>query len=109
MPHLDLAGGFPLRGPWGDVASANITQSPSGIPYYDEGLFLEVMRTGMVKARELKSIMPWWYHRNMTDEDLKSMFAYLRTVPKIAHRVDNSKPPTACKMCTLTHGAGDQN
>lgn len=109
MEHLDLAGGFLLRGPWGAVASANITQSPSGIPYYDEGLFLEVMRTGMVKARELKQIMPWWYHREMTDEDLKSMFAYLRTVPQIAHRVDNSKPPTPCKLCTLTHGAGDQN
>ncbi len=109
MMHLDLAGGFLLRGPWGEVASSNITQSPSGIPYYDEGLFLEVMRTGMVKARELKQIMPWWYHRNLTEDDLKSMFAYLRTVPKIAHRVDNSKPPTACKLCTLTHGAGDQN
>ncbi len=90
---------FLLRGPWGEVASANITQSPSGIPYYDEALFLDVMRTGWVKARQLSQIMPWWYFRNMTDEDLKSMFAYLRTVPQVQHRVDNSKPPTACKLC----------
>ncbi len=61
MMQFDLAGGFLLRGPWGEVASANITQSPSGIPYYDEGLFLEVMRKGWVKARQLKQIMPWWY------------------------------------------------
>ena len=53
--------------------------------------------------------MPWWYYRNMTDEDLKSMFAYLRTVPQVQHRVDNSKPPTAGKLCGLTHGAGDMN
>jgi hypothetical protein len=39
MMELDLSGGFFLRGPWGEVASANITQAPSGIPYYDESLF----------------------------------------------------------------------
>ena len=109
MMQFDLAGGFLLRGPWGEVSSANITQSPSGIPYYDEGLFLEVMRKGWVKARQLKQIMPWWYYRGMTDEDLKSVFAYLKTVPSVQHRVDNSKPPTPCKLCGLTHGAGDQN
>jgi mono/diheme cytochrome c family protein len=109
IAELDLAGGFLLRGAWGDVASANITQAPSGIPYYDEGLFVEVMRTGMVKARQLKQIMPWWNFRGLTDDDLKSMFAYLRTVPSVAHRVDNSKPPTACKRCGFSHGAGDQN
>ena len=109
MAQFDLAGGFLLRGPWGEVASANITQSPSGIPYYDEALFLEVMRKGWVKARQLKQIMPWWNYRHMTDDDLKSVFAYLKTVPQVQHRVDNSKPPTQCKLCGLTHGGGDQN
>ena len=106
---IDLAGGFRLRGPWGDVSSANLTPSPSGIPYYDEQLFVDVMRTGWVKARKLSQIMPWWYYRGMTDEDLKSMFAYLRTVPAIQHRVDNTKPATECPACGLMHGAGDQN
>jgi mono/diheme cytochrome c family protein len=109
MPELDLAGGFLLRGPWGEVASANITQAPSGIPYYDEGLFVAAMRTGWVKARKLSQIMPWWNFREMSDEDLKSIFAYLRAVPQKPHRVDNSKPPTACRLCGFTHGAGDQN
>jgi mono/diheme cytochrome c family protein len=109
MMELDLAGGFELIGPWGNVASANITQAPSGIPYYDEGLFVEVMRTGFVKARQLSQIMPWWYYRGLTDDDLKNMYAYLRTVPSVAHRVDNSKPPTACTRCGFNHGAGDQN
>jgi mono/diheme cytochrome c family protein len=109
MMELDLAGGFFLRGPWGEVASTNITQAPSGIPYYDEGLFRDVMRTGWVKARKLTQIMPWWNLRGLSDDDLKSMFAYLRTVPSVSHRVDNSKPPTVCKLCAFTHGAGDQN
>ena len=109
IESLDLAGGFLLRGPWDDVASANLTSDPSGIPYYDEALFLEVLRTGDVKARKLSQIMPWWTYRGLTDEDLKSMFAYLRAVPAIKHRVDNSKPPTPCKVCNFSHGAGDMN
>jgi mono/diheme cytochrome c family protein len=109
MHALDLGGGFLLQGPWGEVASANLTTDPSGIPYYDETLFLEVMRTGHVKARKLVQIMPWWNYRGLTDEDLKAMFAYLRTVPPVKHRVDNSKPITECKTCGLRHGAGDMN
>lgn len=109
LPGLDLAGGFPIEGPWGFVASANLTPSPSGIPYYDERLFVDAMRTGFVKARELKPIMPWWEFRGLTDDDLKDMFAYLRTVPPVAHRVDNSKTPTMCRLCGYSHGAGDEN
>jgi mono/diheme cytochrome c family protein len=106
---VDLGGGFLLRGPWGESASSNITGDPSGIPYYDEALFLDVMHTGYAKARKLSQIMPWWNFRNLTDNDLKDIFAYLRTVPPVKHRVDNSKPPTKCRVCGLTHGAGDQN
>ncbi len=106
---MDFAGGFVLDGPWGYVTSANLTPDPSGIPYYDEVLFLQAMRTGYVKARELKQIMPWPVYRNMTDEDLKAIFAYLKTVKPVHHRVDNSEPPTLCPLCKVAHGAGDQN
>jgi len=109
LPGLDLAGGSVMQGPWGYVASTNITPDPSGISYYDEKLFLDVMHTGYVKARKLAPIMPWWVHRGMTDEDLKAMFAYLRTVPPIKHRVDNTETPTPCKVCGFVHGAGDRN
>jgi hypothetical protein len=45
----------------------------------------------------------------MTDEDLRAIFAYLKTLAPAAHRVDNSKPPTACALCGQTHGAGGEN
>ena len=109
LPGLDFAGGFILEGPWGRVASANITPDASGIPYYDETLFKQVMRTGYVKARELSQIMPWTVFRGMTDEDLAAMFAYLRTLKPVAHRVDNTEPPTYCPVCKSSHGAGNQN
>jgi len=109
LPGLDFAGGFPLEGPWGYVAAANITPDPTGIPYYDEALFVEVMRTGKVKARTLSPLMPIKVYKNLSDDDLKAMFAYLRTVKPAKHRVDNSLPPTVCKLCKQKHGGGAEN
>jgi len=109
IPGMDFAGGLTLVGPFGQVASSNITQAPSGIPYYTEELFLEMMRTGMVKARKIHDMMPWSMYGKQTDDDLKAIFAYMKTVPPIQHRVDNTLSPTDCPRCTLRHGAGDQN
>ena len=106
---LDFGGGFPLSGPFGHVSSANITPDASGIGYYDEALFFQVMRTGYVKARPLNSIMPFREFKYFSDEDLKAIFAYLRTVKPVKHRVDNGLPPTYCKLCKQWHGGGDQN
>lgn len=109
ITELAFAGGLSFNGPWGQVTSANITPDPSGISYYDEKLFIEVLRTGHVGARKLNSIMPWGYFRNMTDEDLKAIFAYLRTVPPVQHRVDNTEEATACPVCGGKHGFGERN
>jgi mono/diheme cytochrome c family protein len=109
LPGMDFAGGFALEGPWGYVAAANITPDPTGIPYYDEAQFLEVMRTGKVKARALSPVMPIKVYKNLTDDDLKAMFAYLRTIKPAKHRVDNSLPATMCKLCQQKHGAGAEN
>jgi len=106
---MDFAGGFVLDGPWGRVASANLTPDPSGVPYYDEAQFLRTLRTGYAGAREVNQIMPWSTFRNMSDEDLKAIYAYLKTLQPVKHRVDNSLPPTYCKVCRQSHGAGDQN
>ncbi len=109
LTELDLAGGNLFTGPFGRVSSVNITPDPSGIPYYDEQVFITMMRTGMVGARKIHDRMPWKIFGTQTDEDLAAMFAYLQTVPAVAHRVDNTQPPTLCPRCGLEHGAGDQN
>jgi mono/diheme cytochrome c family protein len=108
-PDMAFAGGFHLQGRWGDVASANLTPDPSGISYYDEALFMQVLRTGKVRARQLNEIMPYAVYKNLTADDLKSIFAYLRTVKPVKHFVDNSEPPTYCKRCQGKHGGGDRN
>ena len=93
----------------GRVASANITPDPSGISYYNEAIFLGVMRTGFVKARQLNQIMPWSNYRHLAEEDLKAIFAYLQTLKPVRHRMDNTEPAAACKLCGSQHGAGAQN
>jgi mono/diheme cytochrome c family protein len=109
VPGLDLGGGFELETPLGTVVSTNITMDPSGIPYYDEALFVSAMRTGRVGAREIHPLMPWHWLSRWTDEDLKATFAYLQTVPRVAHQVSNQEPPTDCPVCGVKHGLGDRN
>jgi mono/diheme cytochrome c family protein len=108
-PGMELAGGLQFTTPEGTVMAANITPDASGIPYYDEDLFIQAMRTGKVKARSLNPIMPWSFYGGMTDEDLKAIFAYLKTVKPVKHTVDNAEPPAACKLCGMKHGGGNRN
>ncbi len=109
IADMEFSGGFLLTGPYGQVAARNLTPDPSGIPYYDADLFVEVMRTGMVKARKVHDAMPWARFAGQTDEDLRAIFRFLQTVRPVKHRVDNALPPTPCPVCGATHGAGDQN
>jgi mono/diheme cytochrome c family protein len=109
LPGMSFAGGFILEGPWGRVASANITMDPSGIPYYDEKMFIDAIRMGSVRARTLNPIMPFAFYSGMTDQDLSAIFAYVHQLPPIHHNVDNTMPPTYCKVCKQTHGGGNQN
>jgi mono/diheme cytochrome c family protein len=106
---MAFGGGIRFTGPWGEVTSMNITPDPTGISYYDEKLFINTLRTGHVGARKLNSIMPWGYFRNMSDDDLKSIFAYLRTVKPVRHRIDNTEPATMCNTCGGKHGFGELN
>jgi mono/diheme cytochrome c family protein len=108
-PGFDFGGGLRFNGPKGTVMAANITPDPSGISYYDEDLFVQTIRTGKVKARALSPIMPWSFYRSMTDEDLRAVFAYIRTLKPVKHIVDNTEPPTDCKLCGLKHGGGEKN
>jgi hypothetical protein len=106
---MNFAGGYILAGPFGRVASANLTPDPSGIPYYDLSLFTKAMRTGSVGARPLNVVMPWTTYGGMTDADLADIFAYLRTLSPVRHRVDNTEPSTYCPICRQRHGFGDKN
>jgi mono/diheme cytochrome c family protein len=109
IPGMDFGGGNFMKGAWGSAATANLTPDPSGISYYNEALFIQTIRTGYVGARSLSSIMPVEFYRGLTDDDLKAIYAYLRTLKPVKHTVDNSEPATYCKLCRNMHGGGDKN
>ena len=104
-----FAGGNEVRFGKYTAFSANITPDPSGIPYYNPELFIETMRTGKVRARELSGIMPWIVFRNLNDEDLKAIFTQIQALYPIHHEVSNTDPPTYCELCKQKHGLGEFN
>jgi mono/diheme cytochrome c family protein len=104
---LDMAGGNPFPSPQGTIAATNLTVDATGIGNYDEATFVAVMKTG--KFGTLHAIMPWIAYSGMTDEDLKAIYAYLRTRKPISHVVANGPNPTPCRVCGLAHGGGDKN
>ncbi|MGB7467101.1 MAG: hypothetical protein WBW14_29725, partial [Candidatus Acidiferrum sp.] len=71
--------------------------------------FLKTIRTGSVGARRISPIMPWWNFSHMTDDDLKAIFAYLRTVAPFHHQVDNTEPVAYCRVCKRKHAGGALN
>ena len=106
LPVIGLLAGGKLMG---GVASSNLTPDPSGISYYDEKLFLQVLRTGQASARKLKPVMNPALFKGFSDDELKDALAYLRTVPAVRHRVDNTEPPSECRLCRQKHGGGESN
>jgi mono/diheme cytochrome c family protein len=105
MLSFRFAGGLSDAG-----VSGNLTPDPSGISYYDETMFMQVMRTGKVAGvRQLKPAMPWWYIGQLTDDDLRAVFTYLRTLPSVQHRVSTDHEETLCPICRQMHGYGDLN
>jgi mono/diheme cytochrome c family protein len=106
-PGLDMAGGNGYESPAGPAFATNLTPDPTGIAHYDEATFVQVMRTG--KLGTLSPIMPWVVTAGMKDEDLRAVFAYLRTLKPVKHVVTNGEPPTDCPVCGLKHGGGERN
>jgi hypothetical protein len=107
---LDFSGGMRLRGPWGNVAVLNLTPDPTGIDCFSEEAFVEALRTGHLPGgSRMNAIMPWGYYRHMTDEDLRALYLYVRSLKPVPHAVDNASPPTPCRKCGNLHGLGLKN
>lgn len=111
MPGMSFGGGqiFEAPGLERPVFTANITSDPSGIAHYDESLFINTLRTGQMGGRTLNHIMPFEFFKNMTDEDMRDIFAFIKAQPPVKHRVSNTDPPTLCPLCNQTHGLGELN
>ena len=78
-------------GPWGVSYSANLTPHETGIGNWTYKQFETAIRKGKYKGleggRPLLPPMPWQMFRHMTDEDLRSIFAYLKSIRPIDNLV----------------------
>ena len=83
-------------GPWGVSYTANLTPDQNtGIGIWTEDMFIRAMRSGkhMGTSRTILPPMPWPWYGKMRDEELKAMFAYLKSIPPIHNRVPDPEPP----------------
>jgi hypothetical protein len=83
-------------GPWGITYSPNLTPDQNtGLGIWTEEMFLGAIRTGkhMGQSRPIQPPMPWQAYSVMTDHELKSIYAYLRTIPPIENLVPDYLPP----------------
>ena len=77
-------------GAWGVSFAANLTPDQNtGLGIWTEDMFLEAIKGGkhMGKGRTILPPMPWMYYGQLKDDDLKAMFAYLKSIPAISNRV----------------------
>ena len=85
-------------GPWGISYAANLTaDSATGIGTWSEAMFINTLRKGKHmgedNGRALMPPMPWQFIGKMTDDDLRAMYAYLRSLPAINNKVPAPVPP----------------
>lgn len=86
------------NGPWGTSFTANLTpDAETGLGRWSEADFVRTIRSGrhLGRGREILPPMPIPMFKQMTDRDLKAIYAYLRTVPPVHNRVPDPRPPAA--------------
>lgn len=77
-------------GPWGVSYPFNLTPDENtGLGTWSEETFVKALRTGrhMGVSRPILPPMPWESFRNLSDDDLRAIFAYLRSLPAVKNRV----------------------
>jgi hypothetical protein len=90
-------------GPWGVSYASNLTPDPNtGLGIWTEEMFLKMMKTGkhMGVSREVQPPMPWPWYGKAEDEDLKAVFAYLKSIPPIVNHVPDWQPPAPAKAAS---------
>lgn len=84
-------------GPWGASFAANITSDETGVGLWTEEQFRKAFTQGKSKgldgARPLLPPMPWFNYVDIRDEDLKAIFAYLKSTKPVNNVPPNPIPP----------------
>ena len=88
-------------GPWRMSFAANLTSDSTGIGAWTEEQFFNAIRHGKSKGlmnnRDLLPPMPWPVYKNLTDEDLRAVFAFLKSTKPVRNIVPAPIPPDQLK------------
>jgi mono/diheme cytochrome c family protein len=99
---VDFAKEIPL--PVGVIVSANLT--PAGpLKDWSDGEIFRALRTGIDRDGHHLILMSAVPVRNMSDEDLRAVIAFLRSQPAVVHDTPNP-PDQPSFLATLMFGAG---
>lgn len=89
-------------GPWGVSYSANLTPDETGIGNWQESNFITAVREGKYKgmknARTLLPPMPWEMFKSMSDDEIKAIFAYLKSIKPVKNLVPAVLPPVSANQ-----------
>lgn len=83
-------------GPWGVSFTANLTpDKETGLGDWTEEQFIAAIRTGkhQGKGRAILPPMPYPAYANLVDEELKAIWAYLRSLAPVKNRVPQPIDP----------------
>lgn len=86
-------------GPWGISYAANLTPDETGIGNWQEINFITALREGKYKGipggRSLLPPMPWEFYKDMSDDEIKAIFAYLKSIKPVKNLVPQFQPPVS--------------
>lgn len=97
----EFGGGRAFLFPDGSIVrSANITPDEKGIGLWSEDFFVSTFRSRSdsltlsvkLKPGEFNTLMPWSMYGKMKEDDLRAIYAYLKTVKPIADSVEIFTP-----------------
>jgi mono/diheme cytochrome c family protein len=83
-------------GPWGVSYAANLTpDAATGLGAWTSDQFVRAMKTGkhVGVSRPIAPPMPWRAFGQLTEADLRAIFAYLRAQPAVVNAVPPYEPP----------------
>lgn len=82
-------------GPWGTTYAANLTPDETGIGSWTEEQFSKAVKEGKWRGldgtRQLLPPMPWQTFANLSDDDIKAIYAYLRSLKPVKNAVPLAK------------------
>ncbi|MBT9387038.1 c-type cytochrome [Pseudooceanicola sp. CBS1P-1] len=89
----DMAGGYPFHMPMGTIISSNITPSKEfGIGNWSEEEFAKAVRKGVAPGgHHLLPAMPYTSYSNITDDDMKALYAYFTQAVKPVDKAPSEK------------------